>query len=125
MAVKQKEYLLSVNDFKEPSTLNGTDAIGTMLIRLILMDPYTDPLRPGMGVGLRRYRYGLNNLEELRATIDYQIKTYLPNYQNAIVNISVSPDKICNIEITIDDTVYIYETAKGPYPITLSSIQSE
>ena len=44
-----KEYLLSVNNFNEPAALEGKQAIGLLLVRLILMEPGTDPLHPDMG----------------------------------------------------------------------------
>ena len=124
MAIKEREYLLSINEFKEPKKVLNKQAIGLLLVRLIVMEPGTDPLHPTMGVGIRRYRYGLNNVDILRKEVEYQIETFLPCYQNATVAIIVTPDKICNIEITIDDVVYVYETDKTPTPIRLTDIQN-
>lgn len=124
MAIKQREYLLSVNEFKEPRKMEGRQAIGLLLVRLIMMDPGSDPLHPGMGVGIKRFRYGLNNLESFRREIEDQINTYLPCFRNATVAIIVNPDKTCNIEITIDNTVYVYDSEKAHIPITLSDIEN-
>jgi hypothetical protein len=124
MAIKQREYLFSINDFKEPETIDGKRAIATLLVRLILMEPGKDPLHPTMGVNIRKYRYGLNNVEELRREVQYQIDTFLPCYPNASVEINVTPQKTCNIEITINDTVYIYDSSQAPIPIKLSDIES-
>lgn len=123
MAIKQREYLFSVNEFNEPAVLTGKSAIGLMLVRLIMMDPGSNPLHPTMGVGIRKYRYGINNTEELRKKVQEQIETFLPCYQNATVAIIVTPDKVCNIEIAINDIVYVYDSSIAPIPITLSDIK--
>ena len=123
MAIKQREYLFSVNEFNEPAVLTGKSAIGLMLVRLIMLDPGSNPLHPTMGVGIRKYRYGINNTEELRKKVQEQIETFLPCYQNATVAIIVTPDKVCNIEIAINDIVYVYDSSIAPIPITLSDIK--
>lgn len=125
MAIKQKEYLFSINDFKEPETVTGKKAIATLIIRLILMDKYTDPLRPLMGVGIRNYRYKMNSLDEIKAEIKSQMDTYLPCFPNANVDLIMTPDKVLNIEISIEDAVFIYDSAKAGDPIKLSDIESK
>lgn len=124
MAVRQREYLLSVNIYNEPAKADQQSAIALLLIRLILLEPGSDPLHPMMGVGIRKYRYALNQLEELQARIEDQIATYLPEYQNATVALIRTPDKLCNIEITIDDVTYVYDSSIAPIPISLEDVQS-
>lgn len=124
MAIIQKEYLFSINEFKEPSKVVNRDAIALLLVRLIMMKPGTNPLHPDMGVGITDYRYGLNNVSDLKRRVEDQIETYLPDFQNATVEIKVTEDKMCNIEISIDDVVYIYDSSTAPIPITLSDIQN-
>lgn len=124
MAIIQKEYLFSINEFKEPSKVVNRDAIALLLVRLIMMKPGTNPLHPDMGVGITDYRYGLNNVSDLKRRVEDQIETYLPDFQNATVEIKVTEDKMCNIEISIDDVVYIYDSSTAPIPIALSDIQN-
>lgn len=124
MAIIQKEYLFSINEFKEPSKVVNRDAIALLLVRLIMMKPGTNPLHPDMGVGITEYRYGLNNVSDLKRRVEDQIETYLPDFQNATVEIKVTEDKMCNIEISIDDVVYIYDSSTAPIPITLSDIKN-
>lgn len=124
MAIIQKEYLFSINEFKEPSKVVNRDAIALLLVRLIMMKPGTNPLHPDMGVGITEYRYGLNNVSDLKRRVEDQIETYLPDFQNATVEIKVTEDKTCNIEISIDDVVYIYDSSTAPIPITLSDIKN-
>lgn len=117
MAVRQREYLLSVNKYNEPSTVEGTDAIALLLIRLILMNPGSDPLHPEMGVGLAHYRYGMD-LDKLCRRIQDQIETYLPNFQNADVTlVRDSATKLVNIYISTGNVTYIYDSSQMPIPI--------
>ena len=124
MAIKQREYLFSTNEFNEPTKLEGKASIGLLLARLIMMDPGSDPLHPTMGVGIRRYRHGFNNGDELRRNVQNQIETFLPCYQNASVAIIITPDKLCNIEITINDVIYTYDSQSAPIPISLSDVEN-
>lgn len=125
MSVKQREYLFSVNEFNEPKKVENKSAIALLLVRLIMMDPGSDPLHPDMGVGIRNYRYSADNLEDLRSRVQTQIETYLPEFQNANVTIIRTPDKVCNIEISIDDITYVYDSSTAPIPITLDDVKEK
>lgn len=125
MAVQQREYLFSVNQLNKPEQVEGTEAIGMLLMRLILLNPGSSHLHPDMGVGIERYRFALNKLDELKNVIDYQIRTFLPNFQSANVEIKeIASTKMCNIEITIDDVTYVYDSSIAPIPISLEDIKS-
>lgn len=125
MSVKQREYLFSVNEFNEPKKVENKSAIALLLVRLIMMDPGSDPLHPDMGVGIRNYRYSADNLEDLRSRVQTQIETYLSEFQNANVAIIRTPDKVCNIEISIDDITYVYDSSTAPIPITLDDVKEK
>lgn len=124
MAIRQREYLFSVNEFKEPSSVQSKQAISILLVRLIMMEPGTDPLHPTMGIGIKKYRYGVDNTYDLRMAIENQIKTFLPMYQNVTVSIVITEEKLCNIEISIDDIVYVYDSKIAPIPISLSDVSN-
>lgn len=123
--VKQREYLLSVNMYNEPAKAEEKAAIALLLIRLILLDPGSDPLHPDMGVGIRKYRYALNQLDELQKRIEDQVAQYLPEYQQATVALIRTPDKLCNIEITMDNVTYVYDSSIAPIPISLEDIKNK
>lgn len=112
MALLEKEILLSVDNFKRPTVLEGKDAIGTLLVRLIRLEPGTFTSRPKMGVGLlSNYRYcDEGKALELKDHIKEQIKTYLPEYQAVQVATKLNPNGRLLIDITIDKTLYRYET---------------
>lgn len=118
MAVRQREYLLSVNKYNEPSVVDGTNAIALLLMRLILKNPGSDPLHPDLGVGLEHYRYGLD-LDKLVDRIQDQIETYLPNFQDADVSLVRHGDThLLDIYITTGNVTYVYDsTQEGNIPI--------
>ena len=124
MGIVDKEYTFGINKFKKPNSVTNGNAIGTRLMELIMMEPGDDPLHPDMGVGLKTFRYGVNNLDKLKTRVENQIATYLPFYQNANVAIIRTPDKVCNIEITIGNTLYVYDSNEVTKPIKLEDIQS-
>ena len=73
-----------------------------------------------MGVGIKNYRYAMGKLDELKQRIQDQIETYLPCFNSANISIVQTPNHLCNIEITIDDTIYVYDSNEAPIPISLS-----
>ena len=123
MSIKNREYSFGVDKFNKPVVLKDKEAIGTRLMELIMMEPGDDPLHPDMGVGLRTFRYGINNLEDLRTRVQKQIETYLPFYQNADVAIIRTPDKIVNIEISLGGIKYVYDSNNTSKPITLEDLR--
>lgn len=120
MAVNKKEYMLSVDSLSKPKVLQGQEAIATLLIRLLLLNPGSNPLHPDMGVGLEKYRYCIGKIDELKSNIQTQMDTFLPEFSYSDVQlIEDGAQKICNIEITIDDTVYVYNSATMPIRLSL------
>ncbi len=117
--IKEREYLLTTDAFKTPVVLKNQQAIAMLLMRLILLDPGSDPLHPDMGVGIRQYRYAMGREDELRDVVKQQINQYLPCFPAGNVELEITPDKLINIKITIDDTIYVYDSKEAPVPITL------
>jgi hypothetical protein len=117
--VKQREYLLSVDEFSNPQIVEGKSAIALLLSRLIILEPGSDPLHPDMGVGIKKYRFNSDKdvLTKIRDDISKQIDTYLPTFQGSEIEISLSNEKILNINITVGDTTYVY-TSEVETPIS-------
>lgn len=109
-----REYILSTDEFLKPKVLKGKAAISQMLLHLILLEPGTYSNRPLMGVGLvSKYRYSdFADLKKLKTNIYDQISTYLPEFNGVDVNLSQGEDNNLVIDITVDDTVYKFETNK-------------
>ena len=85
-----------------------------------MLDPGSDPLHPDMGVGIRRYRFTVETLDELKERVATQIDTYLPDYSASDVSIIINENHTCNIEITVGNTIYTYDSNEAPVPITLT-----
>jgi hypothetical protein len=122
--VKEREYLISVNKLNEPVVEKDQRAIALLLLRLILLDPGSDPLHPDMGVGIRKFRFSVNTLNDLKDRVKKQIERYLPDFIASDVNIVINSNKTCNIEITIDDTIYTYDSNSAPVAISLEDISN-
>lgn len=108
-----KEYLLKTDSFYNPTVLEGSKAIGTLLIRLLVMVPGINPRHPEMGVGIGTiYRFvPENDIPDLESLIHDQIATYLPpEFRSNIVNISIGENNNLIINITIEEVEYIVDT---------------
>lgn len=107
------EFTFSVNDFGEPIKLTNSEAIASLLTRLLLLEPGTIQSHPKMGVGLvSKYRYSMDNhLSDLKDDFTIQIEKYLPQFQGVKVSVS-QKEKKCMISATIDGVVYgfFYDT---------------
>ena len=116
MAQLEQEMLLSVDSFKKPKVLEGKEAIGILLVRLIQLEPGTFSSRPKMGVGLlSNYRYcDEEKALELQEHIKSQIRTYLPEFQAVQVTTKLNPGGKLIIDIAIDEILYRYETEIEP-----------
>lgn len=108
------EHTLSINEFNNPRIYKGKEAISQLLIHLILLEPGTIASRPDMGVGLiSKYRYNdEDSLTDLRKDIASQINTYLPEFIGVEVGLELDGEDRLIINITIDNTIYKYETSK-------------
>lgn len=122
MGIKNRDYCCTINKFNTPTVIEGKDAIASRLMTLFMMEPGDDPLHPDMGVGIKSFRYGVENLDKLKSRIESQIKTYLPIYQNANINIIVNPNKTCNVEIVIGNSMFVYDSSNSTKPIVLQDL---
>lgn len=106
-----REYHMDVDDFKEPKSTEGKKAVGVLIVRLLLLEPGTDPMRPEMGVGLvSKYRYMFpDRLSELKQNISEQLERFLFPYQTVGIELD-EYDKELTIDITVDDHTYKYVT---------------
>ena len=122
------EHLLTTSEYLEPKSIKGADAYGTLLFRLLILQPGENPLHPRMGVGLGpKYRFiSEDDLEMLRSRIQNQIETYLPGeFLTLDVNLSLKENsKYLQIIIIADETKFVYDTESSSTPIELSDLVS-
>lgn len=106
-----REYLIDTDAFGQPKTVYSKKAIGVLIVRLLLLEPGTDPMRPEMGVGIvSRYRYMFpTRITELQNNIADQLAKYLFPYQRVDISMEVI-DKELRMKISIDDDTYQYVT---------------
>ena len=120
-----REYLLDIDSFDRPKIIGDQEALATLITRLLLLEPGTNPLFPEMGVGLvSRYRFLYpGDDSQLKQDIKDQINQYLPEAEMQEVDLIYNDDKTVNIEIGIDDMRFIYDSSLL-VPITLSDISN-
>ena len=110
--VSLKEYTLDVNAYGTPLDYKNFNALGTLIMRLILLEPGTITHSPKMGVGLiSKYRYMQSDRDiELSQAIKDQIKDYLDNTVAVEVNIGFSKngENIMIIDMTVDQYQFRY-----------------
>lgn len=101
-----KEFAFSVNDFEEPKDYKNAEAVATLLVRLLLLEPGTIQSHPDMGVGLfSKYAHTTDKATELRSDFQRQINKYLPQFGG--IRIAVQQvKKAYIIGAEIQDTVY-------------------
>lgn len=110
MAVISREYVFNVDKFNNPTKIEGDNAVGLRLYQLLTMNPGDNPLHPSMGIGIKRYRYGLNNIDEVAKVIRSQVETFLPMYQLNDIELYYSDNHVLNISIYINGVQFRYST---------------
>ena len=101
------EFGFSVDDFNNPKLYKNAEAISTLLVRLLLLEPGTYQSHPKMGVGLySNYRYSVQgNASKLRDHFQQQIEEYLPQFRGVRVEV-VEKNKTYYILAEIDSIIY-------------------
>lgn len=102
-----KEFLFSVDDFQNPKVISDAEAISTLLVRLLLLEPGTIQSHPEAGVGIMsKYNFGVEgSASELQSEFQRQIETYLPQFQGVRIDVKVKDKKLL-ISAEIDKTLY-------------------
>jgi len=80
--ILKKEYSLNVDDFNETESSTDLIAFARLIQTLIILEPYTYPNMPDMGVGIADYQFEFLDevtLNRLKVSINQQIEEYLPN----------------------------------------------
>lgn len=118
-------HTLSVNDISSENIITGGKAIALEVLRLILLEPGINSLFPEMGCGIRIACAGKTekDIPDLQDMINEQVDEYLPQYQAVTVELGMdATNKALLINITVDNTTYIYNTSTESSPIYLSNL---
>lgn len=109
------EGIFGTNKYNMPAILEGKEEITILIIRLLILEPGSNPLHPEMGIGLlQRYKNcSRDDLSDLELEIKTQILIYLPKYQQTDIKIDII-NSIMRLSINIDDTLYKFTTSTEP-----------
>lgn len=107
-----REYSLNIDSYNSPLVYKNFNALGTLIMRLLLLEPGTITHSPNMGLGLiSKYRYiQSDKARQLAQAIKDQIKDYIDNTIASDVNVSF-PNKgenIMVIDIRLDQYQFRY-----------------
>ena len=125
-----QEHPLSLNSFGMPKVLDGTDAMYTKIVQLILLEPGTYQSHPTLGLGLRsRYRYNNseNFLQTLQMDISDQIDRFLPSLTAIDISVAIK-DNILGIIIDTQNGAYAIsyngstDVVEAPAPYVLDNL---
>lgn len=122
---KEVAYTIGMNDIQRAKTFTGGKAIAIQLVRLIILKPGTNPLYPDMGVGLHELCMGKTkaDLPDIVSIINAQVEKYLPDYMMADIELSVEDGEHgLQIDITVDDEIYVYDTSDTDVPIYIHDL---
>lgn len=109
------EFSFSVDDFENPKTYKDAEAIATLLVRLLILEPGTFQSHPDMGVGLySNYAYILEgNASKLQSSFQHQIDTYLPQLTGVRVTVN-EKGSVYYIMAQVEESVFgIYYDTKS------------
>lgn len=89
------EFAFAVDDFQNPKVFKDGEAICTLLVRLLLLEPGLIQSHPDMGIGLMsRYRYSVEgSASQLQNDLQKQIDKYLPQIQGTKVSVTEKDSK--------------------------------
>lgn len=101
------EFGFSVDEFNNPKVYKNAEAVSTLLVRLLLLEPGTIQSHPNAGVGLiSRYRYSVEgSASKLQSEFQKQIETFLPQLQGVKVYVT-EKDRMFIIGAEINGTLY-------------------
>lgn len=107
-----REYSLNVDKYNSPLVYKNFNALGVILMRLMLLEPGTITHSPRMGLGLiSKYRYiQSDKARDLAQAIRDQIRDYLDSTAVTDVNITFpnSGENIMVIDISVNQMQFRY-----------------
>lgn len=107
-----REYSLNVDKYNSPLVYKNFNALGVILMRLMLLEPGTITHSPRMGLGLiSKYRYiQSDKARDLAQAIRDQIRDYLDSTAVTDVNVTFpnSGENIMVIDISVNQMQFRY-----------------
>ena len=125
-----QEHPLALNSFGMPKVLDGTDAMYTKIVQLMLLEKGTYQSHPNLGLGLRsRYRHNNseNFLQTLQMDITDQIDRFLPSLTTIEISVTMQ-NNILGIVIDTQNGAYAIayngstDAVEAPAPYVLDNL---
>ena len=119
------EYLISVDNYKKPKVVEGNKGNYYIILRLLLMEPGTNPLFPLMGCGIKsRGMFILEEeIQDLKLMVQKQVDTYLPDF--GLTSIEMELDNNNSLKITISSESEEYTFDSNSFNLDLNSVIEE
>ena len=101
------EFAFSVDDFQNPKVYKDAEAVATLLVRLLLLEPGTYQSHPDAGIGLiSKYRFSTEDAaSNLQSDFQQQIEKYLPDLQGVRVSVTAKDHKFL-ITAEVENVLY-------------------
>lgn len=125
--VSLKEYTLDVNAYGTPLDYKNFNALGTLIMRLILLEPGTITHSPRMGVGLiSKYRYMQSDkIEGFIQEVKTQIKDYLDATAVVDMDVNITDQNVMVMDLKINSVQFRYYFDRDKVTLKMIALDQE
>lgn len=125
--VSLKEYTLDVNAYGTPLDYKNFNALGTLIMRLILLEPGTITHSPKMGVGLiSRYRYMQSDkLDAFINEVKNQIKDYVDPTAVVDMDVNITYQNVMVMDLKINSAQFRYYFDRDKVTLKMIALDQE
>ena len=125
--VSLKEYTLDVNAYGTPLDYKNFNALGTLIMRLILLEPGTITHSPRMGVGLiSKYRYMQSDkLDSFINEVKTQIKDYIDPTAVVDMDVNITDQNVMVMDMKINSAQFRYYFDRDKVTLKMIALDQE
>lgn len=125
--VSLKEYTLDVNTYGTPLDYKNFNALGTLIMRLILLEPGTITHSPKMGVGLiSKYRYMQSDkLDAFVNEVKNQIKDYIDPTAVVDMDVNITDQNVMVMDLKINSAQFRYYFDRDKVTLKMIALDQE
>lgn len=125
--VSLKEYTLDVNAYGTPLDYKNFNALGALIMRLILLEPGTITHSPRMGVGLiSKYRYMQSDkIEGFIQEVKTQIKDYLDATAVVDMDVNITDQNVMVMDLKINSVQFRYYFDRDKVTLKMIALDQE
>lgn len=125
--VSLREYTIGVNAYGTPLDYKNFNAIGTLIMRLILLEPGTITHSPKMGVGLiSKYRYiQSDKIDGFIQEVKTQIKEYLDATAVVDMDVNITDQNVMVMDMKINSVQFRYYFDRDKITLKMIALEQE